>query len=181
MENTMAKTDAVKAKSNGATEVATSLMKITFLADTNIPERKALGRKQGSGQWIEVAKALGAHPGKVAPLLHDTDPKVLNARRTALINAATSVGIEMWLEKTAVRDSGKREGDKIVFTLFASAATDEVKKLQAEERKKKAANLLKLALAKGFKDVESYKASLPKRGPAKKTEGQSEANKTAQA
>lgn len=170
MENTMAKTDAVKntqKASNGA-EVAAGGLKIHFLADTTIPERKALGRKEGTGQWIEVAKALAQHPGKVAELLFTTDAKEANARRTALINAAESNGIEMWREKTAVRDSGKMEDGKIVFCLYAAVATDAVKAKQAKERAEKAAALEKLAKEKGFKTVEEYKASLPKRGPAKK-------------
>lgn len=150
--------------------VAGGKITVHFLADDAIPERKALGRAEGGGQWQEVAQALATKPGRVAVVYTGTDPKEVNARRTALIQAAARLKIEMNLAKTAVRDSGNKDAEgKIVHALYACVATPEVVKAQAKARAEKEAAMTALAKEKGM-TLEQYKASLPRRGRAKKVD-----------
>ena len=150
------------------TEVATGTISVHFLKTDTIPERKALGRKEGSGEWTQVAKALAEKPGRVAEVYFTSDIKEASSRRSALIQAAERAGLEMNLAKTAVRDSGKKDAEgKVIFCVFACAATDEVKANQAKVRAAKAAALKAAAEEKGM-TLEQYKASLPRRGRAPK-------------
>lgn len=136
-------------------------VEITFLKEQEPPARKALGRGPGNSQWKEVVMALNTKPGKLALVFTSPSSKECFVRRTAVINAATALGIEMDQHRTVSREIDGKPG---VYGVYAAVADDKTKTAQAAARKVKEANTAKLAADKGFKSIEEYKASLPKRG-----------------
>lgn len=131
--------------------------KIELQFDVPIPERKSLGRPAGDGgQWGKLVDALAKSPGKAACVYTSVEKKEVYIRRNTILFAAKRKGIALDNSKLCVRDTGKMEGDKHVYGLWAAVADGKVADAQNKKIAERDAKRLEVAKAAGFSDYAAY-------------------------